>query len=113
MLTTEQIRERILELPFSFNNHYRNALSLPKGHPERIRYFQMAKIVYNDAVTLSVFVDLPKQDRIRLFGNRSYKEDYEELEDGLFHEEAVDRVYLECILAKKTEDEKDYRRVKK
>lgn len=113
MLTTEQIRDKIFELPFSFDNHYRNAVSLPKGHPEKIRYFQMAKKVYNDAVTLSVFVDLSKSDKIRLFGNRAYKEDYEELEDGLFQESAVDRACLECILAKQTEDEEDYRRVKK
>ena len=113
MLTAEQIRDKIFELHFSFENHYRNAISLPRKHPERIRYFQMAKRVYNDAVTLSVFVDLPDTDKIRLFGNRAYKDDYEKLEDGLFKESSVDRVYRECIAAKKTEDEKDYRMVKK
>lgn len=113
MLTVEQIRDKIFELPFSFENHYRNAISLPKGHPERIRYFLMAKRVYNKAVTLSVFVDLPESDQIRLFGNRAYKEDCEELTEGLFREEAVNKASLECILAKETEDEEDYRMVKK
>lgn len=72
--------------------------------PERFRQlmgerrYPEAKACYDDAVTLAVFLELPEEERIQLFGNRPYAEDGEEATDGLFQEEMVQRAYLECAV---------------
>lgn len=62
------------------------------------RRYPAAKYCYDTAVTLSVFLELPEAERIKLFGNRPYAEDGEEIRDGLFPEELVQRAYLECAV---------------
>lgn len=74
------------------------------SQPERFRQlirerrYPEAKACYDDAVTMSVFLELPERERIQLFGNRPYAEDGEEITDGLFPEEMVQRAYYECVV---------------
>lgn len=97
MLTQEQIREKLFELPISFNVYFKN------------KEYGKAKHCYDMARMVSAFVNLQEEDSIRLFGNRAYKEDYEELTDGLFREEDVDKAVLICIRRGQTYDKEDYR----
>lgn len=97
MLTPEEIRKKIFELPISFNVHYRN------------KEYAKAKRCYDLARMLSTFLQLSESDCIELFGNRSYKDDWDELQDGLFPEEKVDKIVLICIRQGNTYDKEDYR----
>lgn len=55
-----------------------------------------AKNTYDTAVKVALFMELTERERNRLFGSR---QDYpEHVIEGLFPEEMVDRVYLECVV---------------
>ncbi len=55
-----------------------------------------AKRTYDTAVRVALFMELPEEERNRLFGSR---QDYpEKVIEGLFPEEMVSRVYLECVV---------------
>lgn len=55
-----------------------------------------AKHTYDTAVRVALFMELPVEERNRLFGSR---QDYpEKVIEGLFPEEMVSRVYLECVV---------------
>lgn len=97
MLTAEQIRDKIFDLPYAFNVRFKN------------KEYGKAKYLYDMAVQITVFVDLPEADRITLFGNRAYKEDSEELQDGMFRQESVQKAYAECWKANETRDKLDFR----
>lgn len=97
MLTEQQIRDKLFDLPISFAVHYKN------------KDYGKAKHCYDIARMVAAFVELPEADCIALFGNRSYKEDREELTDGLFPEEQVDKVVKICIRRSQTYDKEDYR----
>lgn len=77
MLTQQEIIEKMYEMPERFNQEMR------AGNYEK------AYRIYNNAITISCFVDLPEEDRKKLFGNKPYAEDWEEVYDGLFREDAV------------------------
>ncbi|MCH5261627.1 MAG: hypothetical protein J1F42_01815 [Lachnospiraceae bacterium] len=64
-----------------------------------------AKFTYFRARTVAVFMELPDADMIELFGNRTYKDDREELKDGLFPEAMVEKASYECIRQNMTYDE--------
>ena len=77
MLTQQEIIEKMYEMPERFNQAMR------EGN------YENAYRIYNNAITISVFVDLPEEDRKKLFGNKPYIEDWEEIIDGLFKEADV------------------------
>lgn len=97
MLTPEQIKEKLFEEAQVFNAYY------------DAKKYGPAKRSYDTARLVSAFVELPKEDSIQLFGNRSYKKDHEELTDGLFREWKVDKAVLSCIRTGDTYNQEDHR----
>lgn len=85
MLSEREILDKLYELPEHFNRHMKNKDYLPAKH------------CYDEAVLLAVFLKVPEEVRINLFGNRPYREDYEEEKDGLFREADVLKAYEHCI----------------
>ena len=64
----------------------------------KARDYLSAMWIYNDAMHIAVFMSLTEEDMNELFGTRSYITDTkEELQDGLFKEEYVERSRLWCI----------------
>lgn len=55
-----------------------------------------AKNTYDTAVKVALFMELPEEERNRLFGSRQGYPD--KVIDGLFPEAMVDKVYLECVV---------------
>ena len=98
MLTEEQIRDKLFELPISFTVYYKN------------KEYGKAKRCYDIARMVAAFVELTEADCITLFGNRAYKDDRDELTDGLFREEQVDKVVEICIRRGQTYDREDFRK---
>ncbi len=96
MLTAQEIREKVFKLPEKFEGHYRN------------KEWSQAKAAYNTALTVSVFAEFSEKDKIALFGNKPYKEEYEEMIDGMFRERMVQRTYLECIKRNQTQENETY-----
>ncbi len=61
--------------------------------------YEKAKELYNQAVIVAVFLDIPEDIKTELFGG--YAGDYEEEEtvpEGLFTRWAVEKVNLECCI---------------
>lgn len=96
MLDSKQILEKLEELADLFRVHYRN------------KKWSQAKACYENARTVAVFLETSDNLKAKLFGNRPYIDDSEEIEDGLFPEELVQKVYKECILQNKTYENKPY-----
>ena len=67
--------------------------------------YAAAKMTYFRAQTVAVFMELSEEELSELFGNRSYKDDREQLQDGLFQEAKVERASWECIRINMTYDE--------
>lgn len=93
MLNERQTRNKLHESAERFTQLCRN------------RNWAAAKYTYFRARTVAVFLELPEEDMIELFGNRAYKDDREELQDGLFPESMVEKASLECIRMNVTYDE--------
>ena len=92
MITESELMHKLYELPEHFNRHMKN------------REYAEAKHCYDKAVTLCVFLNVPEKIKMELFGNRAYIDpEYEDIKDGLFREEDVQKAYWECI---KTEEER-------
>lgn len=64
-----------------------------------------AKLLYFTAQRVAVFLEMSEQELAELFGNRPYKEDWEELNPGLFPENEVERASWECVRIHETYDE--------
>ena len=92
MLNEIQMRQKLREQAERFRHHYAR------------KEWAKAKMAYFRAQTIAVFMELPDEEMIELFGNRAYKEDHEELKDGLFREEQVEIVSYECIKRNYTYD---------
>lgn len=60
--------------------------------------YSSAKYLYDTAVRVALFMELPAEDKIRLFGNGGYDDRLSNPVDGLFPEHMVDKVYLECVV---------------
>lgn len=96
MLTTQEIRKKLFQLPERFYFHYwRNE-------------WEKAKNVYDIAITITTFCEIEERDKIQLYGNRAYKEEWEEEIQGEFNEEHVQKAYLECIRRNQTRETKPY-----
>lgn len=93
MLDGYGVRQKLYEQAELFRLYCRN-----KDWPK-------AKLCYLRARTVAVFMELPEPDMIELFGNRAYKDDREELQDGLFPESMVEKASWECIRRNMTYDE--------
>lgn len=93
MLTERQIRNKLYEYADQFRGAYMR------------KEWARAKSLYVTAQRIAVFLELPEQDLSELFGNRAYKDDREELTDGLFPEREVERASWECVRIHKTYDD--------
>lgn len=92
MLNEIQVRQKLYESAELFRHHYAR------------KEWAKAKLAYFRAQTVALFVELSEQEMMELFGNRAYKEENEELKDGLFREEEVEIVSWECIKRNYTYD---------
>lgn len=93
MLNERQVRNKLYEYAERFVQLCRN------------KEWPAAKFTYFRAQAVAVFMEFPEKDMIELFGNRAYKEDHEELKDGIFPEAMVSRAAWECIRINTTYDE--------
>lgn len=93
MLTERKIMDKLHEYAEQFELAYCN------------KEWARAKSLYFKAQTVVTFLEFPEKDLAELFGNRPYKEDWEELDPGLFPENEVERASWECIRIHKTFDE--------
>ncbi len=93
MLTERQIRNKLYEYADQFRGAYMR------------KEWARAKSLYVTAQRIAVFLEMPEQDLSELFGNRAYKDDREELVDGLFPEREVERASWECVRIHKTYDD--------
>lgn len=64
----------------------------------RNQEYPAAKACYDAVLTVVVFLDLPDSVKMEFFGNRPYAEDGDEIVDGLFKEELVQKAYRECAV---------------
>ena len=64
-----------------------------------------AKMLYFRAQTVATFLQFTDAELAALFGNRAYKEDWEQLKDGLFPEREVERAGWECVRMHRTYDD--------
>ena len=60
--------------------------------------YMRAKALYNKALTVATFMQIPKEAMAELFGQSAGIADDDEAQDGLFRREAVSRVDLECCI---------------
>lgn len=81
MLNQKQIKEKLFKLPEKFMDEYN------KGN------FAQAKAAYDDAIQISVFVELDEAEQIKLFGGRAFGAEG----TGMFNEGMVQRVYRDAI----------------
>lgn len=93
MIREVEIRKKLYEQADIFNHHYMN------------KEYAAAKMAYFRAQTVAVFLELSEDELAELFGNRAYKDDRDELQDGLFKEEMVERASWECIRIHQTYDD--------
>lgn len=93
MLTEREVINKLQEYAEQFKLCYRR------------KEWARAKLLYFRAQAVATFLELPEKSLIELFGNRPYKEDWEELKSGLFPENMVERASLECIRINKTYDD--------
>jgi len=94
MLTREEMRDKLFELPALFK-HFYSAKDWPR-----------AKHAYDTAVTVAVFAEMDEEDMIKLFGSRPYVNG--EVTSGLFNETYVQKAYRECIRKNQTYENKRY-----
>ena len=85
MITEKEIMDKLYELPEHFNRCMKN------------KEYKEAKQYYEKARSLCVFLEVPDKVKIELFGNRPYKEDWEEDKEGLFREEEVLKAFKEVF----------------
>lgn len=58
-----------------------------------------AKSIYENAVAISTFLELPAAEMLNLFGNRPYVDDERDIKNGLFSENEVLRMYEKYLLS--------------
>lgn len=93
MIREAEVKKKLYELADIFHHHYMN------------KEYAAAKMTYFRAQTIAVFLELSEEELAELFGNRAYKEDREELQDGLFKEKEVEKASWECIRVNQTYDD--------
>lgn len=93
MLSEKEVRDKLHEYAEQF-----------KGACLR-KEWARAKMLYFTAQRVAVFMEMPEAELAELFGNRAYKEEWEDLEPGLFPEAAVERASWECVRIHQTYDD--------
>lgn len=93
MLTEKQIKDKLYNYADQFQIRCQR------------KEWAAAKMLYFQAQTVAVFLQLTEAELSRLFGNRAYKEEWEPLRDGLFPEKEVERAGWECVRLHKTYDD--------
>ncbi len=80
----EYLIAKLYRMPEQFKEQYWN------------KEWAAAKNTYDTAVKVAMFMELPEEERDKLFGSRQGYPDY--IIEGLFPENMVDKVYLECVV---------------
>ncbi len=93
MLTEKQIKDKLYNYADQFQIRCQR------------KEWAAAKMLYFQAQTVAIFLQLTEAELSKLFGNRAYKEDWEPLRDGLFPEKEVERAGWECVRMHKTYDD--------
>lgn len=75
--------QKLLNMPRQFNEFYYQ------------KKWASAKYIYDTALRVAEFLELPEQTRAVLFGSR---QDEDNIVEGMFQEEMVSRVYDECVI---------------
>jgi len=77
-------------------------MGMPEQFMEKYREkdWAGAKYIYDTAIRISTFMEVSEDVMETLFGNRATAEEGEE-KDGLFPEELVQKVYLECAVKRR------------
>lgn len=83
-------REAVGKL-YEMSDKFRSALLNKK--------YGAAKSIYENAVAISTFLELPAAEMLNLFGNRPYVDDEKDIKNGLFSETEVLRMYEKYILS--------------
>ena len=97
MLTAEQIREKLYESAKEFESAYME------------KKYAKAKNIYDTAERVALFIDLPQEDRKKLFMNQSDDEDKNAVPVwGVFNQDHVRKSYMECIKQNKGFETKPY-----
>lgn len=91
MITGREAINKLYDMAARFDSEMRN------------KNYGGAKYIYDSAVAISVFLELPETETIILFGDRPYIDEDEEASEGLFREEAVLKAYSEYIHAQEVE----------
>lgn len=98
MLTAEQIREKLYASAQQFDVAYAK------------KQYAKAKNIYDTAERVALFVDLPQEDRKKLFMNQNDSDERDAQPVwGAFNQDWVRRAYIECIKQNKGFEEKRYK----
>lgn len=90
--------QKLLQMPKKFEEFYRH------------NQYAQAKYQYDTAIRVADFLGAPEEIRNKLFGNR---QDENNLIEGLFPEDHVQKCYYECAVKRNMGDENiAYRRPK-
>ncbi len=103
MLTVEQIKDKLWQQPLLFDRLCDE------------NNWQQARYVYDTSRNIAVFLELNRKEMTSLFGNRPYRDDDDELIEGMFTEWKIQRAYRECFKDNKAVAwrDKPFRRIKK
>ena len=80
--TYEALVDKFLQMPEQFKEAYRKK-----------EWFQ-AKHLYDSAIVIGLFLEVPESIREQVFGSRQH----EEIIDGMFPEWMVEQVMRECVI---------------
>ena len=93
MLTEQEVKDKLYDYADQFTLRCQR------------REWAAAKMLYFRAQTVATFLEFSETELARLFGNRAYKEEGEQLKDGLFPEWEVERAGWECVRIHRTYDD--------
>ena len=97
MLTQEEIRDKLYQSAQQFRDAY------------MAKQYARAKNIYDTAERVALFVNLPMEDRRKLFMSQTESDNKDEKPEwGAFDQDWVRDAYMQCIKANKTFDTKRY-----
>ena len=97
MLTQEEIRDKLYQSAQQFRDAY------------MAKQYARAKNIYDTAERVALFVDLPMEDRRKLFMSQNNSDDKDAKPIwGAFNQDMVRDAYMQCIKAGQTFEMKKY-----
>ena len=97
MLTQEEIRDKLYQSAQQFRDTY------------MAKQYARAKNIYDTAERVALFVDLPMDDRRKLFMSQNNSDDKDAKPIwGAFNQDMVRDAYMQCIKAGQTFEMKKY-----